>query len=193
MTLPALPEQEIQDRLLWRGFEKFFDRITPWLFELGLWIFGSLIAFNLLLLASLFTIGPVDRAVVIATAALTLALPLDVTGLILLRLVRDLTNVKFEDELVQAFHEVGYTGGGRIPASPTVETMRRRRTRIVLWTFPGVLALSALLSLTGMAATLWHMTWWIAVVFIVTTILSVIVILAVAAVQSPQTPDNKRK
>jgi hypothetical protein len=181
MTGPAQPEQENQNRLLWSGFDKFFDRVTPWLFDVGLWIFGSLMAFNLLILASLFTIGPVDRAVTTATAAFALALPLDVTGLLLLRLVRELTDVKFEDELANAFQQVGYTGGGQVPAAPALEAMRRRRAKLVLWTFPIVLALSVLLTLTGLLATLWHMAWWIMLAFACMIILSLLIIVLVVA------------
>jgi len=183
-STPAPPDPDDQNKRLWRGFERFFDRVTPWLFDLGLWIFGSLIAFNLLVLASLFTIGPVDRAVTVATAALALALPLNVAGLVLLRLVQELKEVKLEDELTQAFLEAGFTGEGRVPSPPALEAMRRRRTKMVLRISPGVLALSLLLMLTGMFATLWHMAWWIAAGFLVMIVVSVlIVILAMAGAQ----------
>src|SRR5438045_5336792 len=44
------------------GLAKLVERITPWLLDLGNWIFGALIAFNLLVLSALLTIGPVDKA-----------------------------------------------------------------------------------------------------------------------------------
>ena len=73
----TLPSPEEQNRRLWRGFGNFIDRVTPSLLELGVWLFGSLIAFNLLVMASLFTIGPVDSAIKVSTAAFALALPLN--------------------------------------------------------------------------------------------------------------------
>src|SRR5205085_9959487 len=81
---------------VWKAFGKLLEHITPWLFEFGSWIFGGLIAFTLLVVASLLTIGPLDRAILVATTAFALALPPDVTGLLLLRLIRDLKQVGFE-------------------------------------------------------------------------------------------------
>jgi hypothetical protein len=186
LTHPIPADEEEQNQLLWKGFEKFFDRIYPWLFDLGLWIFGSLIAFNLLILASLFTVGPVDGAVTVATAALALALPVNVTGLFLLRLVRELKDVKVEDELAQAFLDVGFTGGGRVAAPPALEAMRRRRTKIVLSVSPGVLVLGVLLTMTGLVATLWHMARWIAAGFLVMALFSLLTVISVIAASQPR-------
>ena len=88
-----------------KGFASLLEQVTPWLLELGSWIFGALIAFNLLILAALLTVGPVDRAVLIATAAFALALPPDVTGLVLLRLIVDVSKVRLDDVAVKAFEE----------------------------------------------------------------------------------------
>jgi hypothetical protein len=52
------------------------ERITPWLFEVGSWIFGGLVAFNLVLVSALLTVGPVDRAILISITAFACALPL---------------------------------------------------------------------------------------------------------------------
>ena len=43
--------------------------ITPWLVEVGSWMFGGLVALNLVVIAALLTVGPVDRAVMIGVAA----------------------------------------------------------------------------------------------------------------------------
>jgi hypothetical protein len=59
-------------------------RITPWLVDVGSWIFGGLMAVNLVVISALITVGPVDAAVRTATAALGAALPLNVTGIVLL-------------------------------------------------------------------------------------------------------------
>ena len=58
-----------------RAFETLVEGITPWLIDLGGWIFGALIALNLLVLASLVTVGPSDPAVLIATLCLALIDP----------------------------------------------------------------------------------------------------------------------
>jgi Organic Anion Transporter Polypeptide (OATP) family len=198
---PADPDQEIsratpeeqykQSRQpVWKAFGKLFERITPWLFEFGSWIFGGLIAFTLLVMAALITVGPVDPAILVATAAFALALPLDVAGLFLLRLLQDLKHIGFEEELAQAFQEVGFT-----VASPTdLEAQRQRRTGVVLSFSLGILTLSALLTLTSMMATMWHMAWWIGVVFFAMVVLSfVIVIVAIAISQPPDSPEEQEQ
>ncbi len=173
-----------------KAFGKVLERITPWLFEFGSWIFGGLIAFTLLVMAPLFTIGPVNPAILVATTTFALALPLDVAGLVLLRLVQDLKHFGFEEELVQAFQEVGFT-----VTSPTaLEAQRQRRTGVVLSFSLGILTLSALLTLTGMIATMWHMAWWIGVVFFAMAVLSfVIVIVAIATSQPPDSPEEQEQ
>jgi uncharacterized membrane protein YcjF (UPF0283 family) len=172
--------------------EKFFDRITPWLFDLGVWFFGSLLAFNLLILAALLNIGPVDRSVKAAAAAFAFALPLNVAGLFLLRVVRELKDIKLEDELARAFLDAGFSGGGHLADSAALEALRRRRTQMVLGVAPLVLALSVLLTLAGLLAALWHVAWWIAIGFLGVLALSVtVVVLAVAGLE-PRTLQRAR-
>ena len=188
----AAPEEQYKQGM--KAFGGFVERITPWLFEVGNWIFGGLIAFTLLVIASLLTVGPVDHAINVATAAFALALPLDVTGLFLLRLVQDLKQVGFEEELAQAFHEVGFTVGEQVLSPQALETMRTRRTRIVLGYCLGILTLSALLTLTGIIAALWHMAWWIAVAFFAMVMLCQgIVFVAIATSQPPDSAEEKER
>jgi hypothetical protein len=196
---PADPHQEIsraapqeQNKQNMKAFGKFVERITPWLFEVGSWSFGGLIAFTLLVVASLLTVGPVDPAIMVAMTAFALALPLDVAGLILLRLVQDLKRVGFEEEVVQVFQDVGFTVGEQIASPKALESLRKRRTRIVLGDSLGILALSILLTLTGMTAALWHMAWWIGVVFLAMVLISLaMVIVAVFTIQPPDSQEEK--
>jgi hypothetical protein len=198
---PADPHQEIslaapqeQFKQNMKAFGKFVERITPWLFEVGSWIFGGLIAFTLLVIAALFTVGPVDPAITVSTAAFALALPLDLAGLFLLRLVQDLKRVGFEEEFAQAFQEVGFTVGEQIPSPKALESLRKRRTGIALGSSLGILALSALLTLTGMTAVLWHMAWWIGVVFLAMVMISLaIVIVALVTIQPPGSEEEKEQ
>ncbi len=157
-------EAEEMNRRLWIGFGKFIDQINPWLNEVGIIIFGSLIALNLVILASLFTIGPVDPAIKIATAAFAFALPLKVTGLILLRLIKEFKNVKFEDRMAQAFNEAGFVSD-QIPKLASFDEIRKERARNAVRLSLVILALSVILVLVGLTATLWHMAWWIAAGF----------------------------
>jgi hypothetical protein len=196
---PADPQQEISraapqepSKQSMKAFEKFVERISPWLFEVGSWIFGGLIAFTLLVVASLLTVGPVDPAIMVATAAFALALPLDVAGLFLLRLVQDMKRVGIEEEVVQVFQDVGFTVGEQIASPTALESLRKRRTRIVLGSSLGILAFSFLLTLTGMTAALWYMAWWIGVVFFAMVLISLaVVIVAIVTIQPPDSEEEK--
>src|SRR5216683_4958905 len=196
---PADPHQETsraapqeQNKQNMKAFGKFVERITPWLFEVGSWSFGGLIAFTLLVVASLLTVGPVDPAIMVAMTAFALALPLDVAGLILLRLVQDLKRVGFEEEVVQVFHDVGFTVGEQMASPTALESLRKRRTGIVLGDSLGILALSGLLTLTGMTAALWHMAWWIGVVFFAMVLISLGMVIAAIAASQPPTRKRSR-
>ena len=85
------------------AFGTLVERITQSLLDLGSWIFGALLAFNLVILGALLTIGPVDAAVIGSTTAFRLALPSDVAGFFLLRLMTDLKNVDLAEVASQAF------------------------------------------------------------------------------------------
>ncbi len=194
---PADPNQDIslaapeeQYKQLKKAFWKLFEGITPWLVEFGSWLFGGLIAFNLLIVAALITVGPVDPAIAVSTAAFALALPLEVAGLFLLRLDQDLKHVGFEEEVAQAFQEVRFPAGEQVASPTVIEVLRRRRTRIVLSYSLGILALSLLLTVTGMMAALWHMAWWIAVVFFAMVLISQGI--AIIAFVTSQPPDSEK-
>jgi hypothetical protein len=190
-TDPTRADAEELNQQIWRGFGKFIDRITPWLYEVGVLIFGSLIALNLLVQAALFTIGPVDPAVMVATAAFALALPLNVTGLLLLRLIQEMKGARFEDELARALQEAGFVSD-QIPAPSAFEDMRKKRTGIVLRLSSGIFALSIALTLIGMMATLWHMAWWIAAGFCIMVMISLLTaILAIASSLPPESQEEK--
>ena len=190
----SLVASEEQNKQIMKAFGKLVERITPWLLEFGSWIFGGLIAFTLLVMASLFTIGPVDPAITVSTAAFALALPLNVTGLFLLRLVKDLKQVGFEEEFAQAFQDVDFTVREQVASPKALESLRKRRTGFFLGYSLGILAVSILLTLTGMIAVLWHMAWWIGVIFFVMVLISqVIVILALVTSQLPESPEEKEQ
>ena len=147
------------------GLVKLVGRITPWLLDLGNWIFGGLIAFDLLILSALLTVGPVDTAVLIATAAIALALPPDIAGFLLLRLAADMKSVDLEQVATEAFIEVGFEvkDRGRVQGPDEAE---QRRARVVLRYSYALLALTVVLTCIGVAAALWHMAWWIGAAFV---------------------------
>ncbi len=112
----AMSTAATNDALQWtiNAFGMVVERITPWLLDLGNWIFGALIAFNLLILGALLTVGPGDVAVVVSTAALAVSLPMDVAGFFLLRLAQDMKQVDLEEVATQAFQEWGLWSKSRI-------------------------------------------------------------------------------
>lgn len=188
----AGPEEQYKQAI--KAFEELIETITPWLLDFGSWIFGGLIAFTLLVMPALITVGPVDPAIMVSTVAFALALPLNVAGLFLLRLVQDMKHVGFEEELTQAFKDVGFTLGEYVPSPKALEVRRKKRTRMVLGSSLGILVLSSFLILTGMVAVLWHMAWWIGVAFFAMAIISlVIVIVAMIASPPPRSQEEKER
>ncbi len=161
---------------------------TPWLFEVGDWTFGGLIAFTLLAMGSLFAVGPGDPAIIVATTAFALALPLDVTGLVLLRPVQDLQRVGIEEEVARAFQEAGVAVDEQVPAFKDLEALRKRRTRRVLGYCLGLVVLSAVLTVAGMVAVLWHTAWWIAVAFVAMVVISQVLVATVIVTSPPPVP-----
>ena len=141
---------------------------TPWLLDLGSWVFGALIGFALLILAALFTVGPADRAVLIGTAALALGLPLEVGAFVLLRLIKDFQSTQLEAAAAQAFHEAGIDLPETAPGLAAQPAGPPRRTLYALTAAYAMLVLAVLCTITGTTATLWHMAWWIAVAFLAT-------------------------
>lgn len=177
------------NRWLWIGLGKFFDQILPWLNDVEILLFGSLIALNLLIQTALFTIGPVDTAVMIATAALAFALPLKVTGLFLLRLNREFKSVKFEENLAQSFREAGFVSD-QIPSPLSFPEIRKERARNVVRLSLLILALGILLLLVGLTATLWHMAWWIGLGFCAMVVICSFITIKAIATSTPSNQAN---
>lgn len=162
------------------AFGELAEIIAPWFFEFGSWVFGGLLGFNLLIIGSLITLGPIDPAVTAATAAFALALPLDVAGLFALRLVQDMQRVGLEDEVARAVGQVIPAVGALAPPPSAREAQRQRRTGRLLRASFWILALSGVLAVLGMLAVLWHMAWWIAVAFLAMVVICSLVIYSLA-------------
>lgn len=176
-TKPApTPERPARDD--WaratRGLGRLVEQITPLLLDLGSWIFGALIAVNLILLGALLTVGPVDLAIKISTVALALALPADVAGFFVLRLVTDLSKAGVTDVATQAMVAEGYSVEDAIPRE-ALEKKLRRSTLVYSYV---LLVPALLLTLTGVTAALWHMGWWIGIAFVLMVAASQVVIVA---------------
>lgn len=148
------------------GLTQLLDSITPWLLDLGSWTFGALIALNLVVIGALLTVGPVDVAVKIATASFAVALPFGVGGLVLLRLLTDMSKSNLGGAARKAFIDAGFS----FREAGNADESRPRRSAL-LYTYV-LLTATVLMTLIGLTAALWHMAWWIGVTFVVMALVS---------------------
>ena len=162
------------------GMGLIFDQVAPWLLDLGNWIFGALIAFNLLLLGVVLTIGTVDGAMKVSTLTFALALPPNVAGFVLLRIVADMRKIRAPDQAVQAFQQAGF----QLENPPDRKDAERRMSGVTLTYTYSLISLSILLTLIGLTAALWHSAWWIGASFLVMLALSLGVMLLAASQMS---------
>ena len=187
-----------ESRKALQGLAGLVDRTTSWLVEVGTWVLGGLVALNLVVIAALITVGPVDRAVLVAVVAFACALPLDVAGIVLLRLIKDIEDVRLEQFTLAAFREARFPN---IEAyfPPTRERKRygQRRARIGLAYALAITGLSVALTVVGIVASLWHMAPWVAEAFAAAVVVSAVVLMAVVAhslpPESPAEMELKRK
>ena len=195
MGSPQPVSQAVADKQLaqtTKAFDSITDRLTPWFIDVGTWVFGGFIAFDLLMLAPLIQLGHADLAVLISSIAFALALPLHVAGLLLLRLVQDLKTIRIEEEGVRAFQEAGFTVGSQLPALEDIEARRTRRTQVALVFCSTILTLGVLLAVIGLTAALWHIAWWIAVAFLAMALISQgAVIIVISAFPAPYPPEMR--
>ena len=172
---------------------QLLDRTTPWLSEIGSWIFGGLVAVNLVVISSLLTVGPVDAAVRISVTAFACALPMSVAGIIVLRLTKDLMDFGVDNLALQAFKESGFPDiDVYFPPSGDRAAVLKRRASLALRYSLAIAAISAGLTIAGLVAALWHMAWWIGTVLLVMAALSACLVLVVFAhAQPPETAREK--
>jgi len=115
-----------------RGLRALGAALTPWLLDVGSWIFGGLIAVNLIVMSSLITVGPVDRAIRVSIVAFACALPLNVAGICLLRIITDIKAVGFDDLTLKAFQDAGFPDiDAYFPPVREREALRARRSNVV--------------------------------------------------------------
>ena len=186
-------EQDRQAEQSLKGLGNLVERIVPWLFEVGSWIFAGLIAFNLIAISSLLTVGPVDAAIMISITAFACALPLNVAGIVLLRLIKDTKDIRIDDLALRAFQDAGFPGiDAYFPPAPEREFQQKRGSKVALLYSLGIAALSTAATLTGLIAALWHMAWWVGVVLLAMVIVSaVLLVLVIAHSLPPETEEEK--
>jgi hypothetical protein len=176
------------------GLRNLVAKVTPWLIDVGSWIFGGLTAINLVVISALITVGPVATAIKIATAALAAALPLNVAGILLLRLIKDLKEVGIDGMALRAFQDAAFPHiDAYFPPPRERAVQHARRSRVALLYSLAIAALSIALTLTGIAAALWHLGEWIAVVLVSSVVLSAaLVTIAIAHGLPPESDAETR-
>lgn len=187
--------QAVDDRSVrtFKGLRTLADKTTPWLIDVGSWMFGGLTAVNLVVISALLTVGPVDAAIRTSTAALAAALPLNVAGIILLRLIKDVKEVGLDDLTLRAFQDAGFPDiDAYFPAPRKRASQHARRSRIALAYALVFATLSGALTLTGIDAALWHMGRWIALILVFAVIFSGAVVMAAFAHGMPPVSDAEK-
>ncbi len=158
------------------------DRTTPWLSEVGSWVFGGLVAANLVMISTLLTVGPVDAAIRLAVAAFACALPLNVAGIVVLRLSKDLTDFAVDDQALQAFRESGFPDIETYFPPPTERAaLLKRRSALALRYSLAIAAIGAALTFAGLVSALWHMGQWIGFAFLAAAALGASLVLVAFA------------
>lgn len=195
---PGAPESgmpplnlEAQSRQSMQAVGNLIERITPWLFAFGSWVFGGLIAFNLMVIASLITVGPVQPAILVASAALACALPFNVAGLFLLKLIPEMKEAGIDEHMLHTFQEAGFPVEAYFPQEKA--SLHRRRSRITLSYALGILVFSLLLTLCGMAAALWYLAWWVGVTFLLMVLISQALVIIVFAHSLPPASEEEKE
>ena len=195
---PDTPQQEhapldleAQSRQSMQAVGNLIERITPWLFAFGSWIFGGLIAFNLLVIASLITVGPIQPVILVSITAFACALPLNMAGLFLLKLVQEMKDVGIDEHMRHTFQQAGFPIEAYFPLEDA--SLQRRKTRITLSYAVSIAILSITLSLVGMVAALWYMAWWAGIVFLIMVLLSLLLVILVIAHSLPPASEEEKE
>lgn len=175
---PTPPIESLSREELHKGRElvlgNLLEQLKPWLIEFGSWIFGGLIAFNLIIIAPMLTIGAVQLTVLVSIVTFACALPLNVSGLLVLRLTKDLNDIAIDDVMHKAFEDA------HLPVLTTHEPLYKQRTDVGIRYASRLAALSGMLTLLGMIAALWYIAWWVGVVFIAAVGASALITMMVA-------------
>ena len=104
-----------------------------------------------------------------------------------------MNDVGLDDLTLRAFRDAGFPNIDAYFPSPPERTSRHaRRARVALLYSLGIAALSLALTVTGMAAAVWHMGRWIAFVLLSAVILSAALVAVVIAQALPPESDAEK-
>ena len=176
-----------------KALNYLMDQLKPWLLEFGNWIFGGLIAFNLVVVAPLLTIGPGHLPILIAITTFICALPLNVSGLFVLKLTKDMSGIGIDDVMRQAFKTAELPTREDDDAQPEkAASVEQQRINIGLHHALWFIAVSGVLTLTGLIAALWFIAWWVAGLFCVVAVVALVITLDVLGHLIRPTSDQDR-
>lgn len=175
-------DKEALSNLRQQIFGNMLDQLRPWLLEFGNWIFGGLIGFNLVIFAAVLYLAAAATSpmILLSLAAFVCAMPLDVSGLIALKLVKDMETVAIDDVMKQAFKDANIPPRSDSLPVEEANVVQRRRANIGLRYAGRLAAISALLTLLGMVAALWYVAWWVAVLFLVVAVITCYITMRIA-------------
>jgi len=177
-----------------KAAEEAMELTMPWLVDVGNWIFAGLIAFDLVVMAPLIVTASADLALTISIVMFALALPLNLAGLVMLRLIKDMAHVGFSEEWARAYQEAGLPLGEQLASPQAREAQRKRRATVVLYYSFAVLTLSVALTLAGLTAALWHTAWWVGVVFLAMAVISLGTVIASIVTLGPRdSPEDRER
>ncbi len=176
-----------------KAVEEAMELTMPWLVDVGNWIFAGLIAFDLVVMAPLIVTASIGQALTISIVMFALALPLNLAGLVMLRLIKDMAHLGFSEEWARAYQEAGLPLGEQLASPKAREAQRKRRATVVLYYSFAVLTLSVALTLTGLTAALWHIAWWIGVVFLAMAVISLGIVIASMVTLGPRDSSEDRE
>jgi hypothetical protein len=178
-----------------RGIRNLLDKITPTLFDIGSWVLGGLIALNLVVIGALIPVGGVDASILISAAAMASALPLNIAGILLLRLSRDMEGIRIDELARQAFQEAEFPEiEAYFPADQDSAALFKRSSNVTrLYSLGIIVLISTTLTLTGLVTVLWHLAWWLGVLLLAMVILSAILTIVILARSMPPESDREKE
>jgi hypothetical protein len=173
---------------------RLLDLTAAWLVEVGTWVYGGLMALNLVVIAALIAVGPVDTPVLISVTAFACALPLEVAGMIVLRLSKDADGVRLETLALRSFQHARFPDiEAYFPPPRQRSAVAKTRARLALGYALAIATLSLVLTLTGLLAALWHMARWVAEAALGALVLSVLLLLALFAHVMPRESEAEKR
>ena len=185
---------EKQSEQSMKGLVNLVEKISPTLFEVGSWVLGGLIALNLVVIGALITVGAIDTSILISATALVCALPLNVAGIFLLRVIKDTKEIEIDDLALQAFKDADFPNiEAYFPAAQDREVLSKRRSSVAMLYSFGIITLSIALTITGLVAALWHLAWWLGVTLLAMVILSTVLVIVILAHSLPPESETEKE